>query len=153
MIERLSELLKAAFDEMEEREVPLARELDLVEAYLGIEQVRFGDRLRVSIDVPDSLRIKPVPPLLLQPIVENAVKHAVAPRSGPAFISIRASESDEQVRIDVCDSGAGFDYATAARRGHGLELAERRLRAYAPAGTIRAERTAAGFAVVIALPR
>jgi two-component system LytT family sensor kinase len=153
MIERLSELLKAAFDEMEEREVPLGRELDLIEAYLGIEQVRFGDRLRVSIDVPDALRTLRVPPLLLQPIVENAIKHAVATRSGPAFISIRASVSNEQVRIDVCDSGAGFDYATAARRGHGLELAERRLRAHAPAGTIHAERTAAGFAVVIAFPR
>jgi two-component system LytT family sensor kinase len=153
MIERLSELLKAAFDEMEEREVPLGRELDLIEAYLGIEQVRFGDRLRVSVDVSDSLRTIPVPPLLLQPIVENAIKHAVSPRTGPAFISIRASASDGCVRIDVCDSGAGFDYVAAARRGHGLELAERRLRAYAPSGTIHTERTAAGFAVVIAFPR
>jgi len=153
MIERLSELLKAAFDEMEEREVALGRELDLIEAYLGIEQVRFVDRLRVSIDVSDSLRTLRVPPLLLQPIVENAIKHAVATRSGPAFVSIRAGGSNELVRIDVCDSGAGFDYATAARRGHGLELAERRLRAHAPEGTIHAERTAAGFAVVIAFPR
>lgn len=153
MIERLSELLKAAFDEMAEREVPLGRELDLIEAYLGIEQVRFGDRLRVSIDVPDSLRAIPVPPLLLQPIVENAIKHAVSPHTGPAFISIRASGSDQQVRVEVCDSGAGFDYAAAAHRGHGLELAERRLRAHAPAGTIHTERTAAGFAVVISIPR
>jgi len=153
MIERLSELLKAAFDEMEEREVPLGRELDLIEAYLGIEQVRFGDRLRVSIDVPDALRTISVPPLLLQPIVENAIKHAVSPRTGPAFISIRASGSDDQVRVDVCDSGAGFDYAAAAHRGHGLELAERRLRAHAPAGIIHTERTADGFAVVILIPR
>ena len=153
MIERLSELLKAAFDEMEEPEVPLGRELDLIEAYLGIEQVRFGDRLRVSIEVPDALRAIPVPPLLLQPIVENAIKHAVSPRTGPAFISIRVSASDRHVRIEVCDSGAGFDYPTAARRGHGLEFAERRLHAHAPSATIYAERTPAGFAVVISFPR
>jgi two-component system, LytTR family, sensor kinase len=153
MIERLSELLKAAFDEMEEREVPLGRELDLIEAYLGIEQVRFGDRLRVSIEVPEALRTIPVPPLLLQPIVENAIKHAVSPRTGPAFISIRASTSHDRVRVDVCDSGPGFDYAAAARRGQGLELAERRLRMHAPSGTIHTERMPAGFAVAISFPR
>ena len=152
MIERLSELLKAAFDEMEEAEVPLGRELDLLEAYLGIEQVRFGDRLRVMIDVPASLRAMPVPPFLLQPIVENAIKHAVAPRPGPAFISITAREANGRVRIDVADSGAGFTYADASSRGRGLQLAERRLQAHAPSGELHAEQTLAGFAVVMTLP-
>jgi two-component system LytT family sensor kinase len=152
MIERLSELLKAAFDEMEEPDVPLGRELDLLAAYLGIEQVRFGDRLRVSIDVPESLRAIPVPPFLLQPIVENAIKHAVAPRPGPACISIAAQDVNGRVRIDVVDSGAGFDYAAASRRGRGLQLSERRLKAYAPSGELYVEKTAAGFAVVVTLP-
>ena len=152
MIERLSELLKAAFDEMEEAEVPLGRELDLLDAYLGIEQVRFGDRLRVTIDVPDSLRAMPVPPFLLQPIVENAIKHAVAPRPGPAFISITARQANGRVRIDVTDSGAGFAYADGSSRGRGLQLTERRLQAHAPLGELHAERTSAGFAVVMSLP-
>ena len=152
MLERLSELLKAAFDEMEEPEVPFGRELDLLHAYLGIEQVRFGDRLRVTIDVPDSLRAMAVPPFLLQPIVENAIKHAVAPRPGPAFIAITAREANGRVRIDVADSGAGFAYTEASSRGRGLQLAERRLQAHAPLGELHAERTSAGFAVVMTMP-
>jgi two-component system, LytTR family, sensor kinase len=152
MIERLSELLKAAFDEIEEIEVPLGRELDLLHAYLGIEQVRIGDRLRVSIDVPASLRQIAVPPFLLQPLAENAIKHAVAPHTGPAFIAISAHEAAGRVRIDVADSGRGFEYETASRRGHGLQLAERRLKAHAPSGEIGVDRTAAGFAVFVTLP-
>ena len=151
MIERLSELLKAAFDEMEEPEVPLRRELDLLEAYLGIEQVRFGERLRVTIDVPDAVRDTPVPPFLLQPIVENAIKHAVAPFSGPAFITISARRVGGRVRIDVIDSGRGFDYQ-GARHGRGLQLAERRLKAHAPSGELHVERGASGFGVVLTLP-
>ena len=152
MIERLSELLKAAFDEMEEPEVPLGRELDLLEAYLGIEQVRFHDRLVVTIDVPDDVRDTPVPPFLLQPIVENAIKHAVAPLAGPAFITVKARRIAGRVRIDVIDSGRGFELEAGARRGRGLELAERRLEAHAPSGELHVERSAAGFAVVLTLP-
>jgi len=68
MIERLADLLKAAFDGMEEPEVPLGRELDLLGAYLGIGQVRFADRLRVTTDVPEDLRTTPAPPVLMQPL-------------------------------------------------------------------------------------
>jgi two-component system, LytTR family, sensor kinase len=152
MIERLSELLKAAFDELEEADVPLARELELVEAYLGIEQVRFGDRLRVAVDVPEALRTVRVPPFLLQPIVENAIKHGVAPVSGPAFITIAARRVDGAVRIEVIDSGRGFSDAGGSRRGRGLTLTARRLQAYAPLGTLHVEPATGGFAVVITLP-
>ena len=152
MIERLSTLLTAAFDEIQEPEVSLGRELDLLRAYLGIEQVRFGDRLRVRVDVPDALREIPVPPFLLQPLVENAIKHVVTPNAGPAFITITAREVSGRVRIEVADSGRGFEYERAARRGHGLRLAERRLKAHAPSGEIGVDRTAAGFAVFVTLP-
>jgi LytS/YehU family sensor histidine kinase len=152
MIERLAELLKATFDEMAEAAVPLGRELDLIAAYLGVEQVRFADRLHVTIDVPDSLRQIPVPPFLLQPIVENAIKHAVAPQTGSASIAITAREHEGWLRVAVADSGRGFDYPTAARHGRGLQLAARRLKAHAPDATISSERTAAGFAVVLRLP-
>jgi len=151
MIERLSELLKAAFDEMEEPDVPLGRELALLEAYLGIEQVRFADRLRVTIDVPEDVRATPVPPFLLQPIVENAIKHAVAPLTGPAFIAVKARRIDGRVRIEVADSGRGFEYQAGARRGRGLELTERRLKTHAASGELHVERGAA-FTVVLTLP-
>ena len=152
MIERLSELLKAAFDEMEEPEVPLARELDLLEAYIGIEQVRFSDRLRVTVDVADALRSLRVPPFLLQPLVENAIKYAVAPVSGPVFIRIAAHLIGDRVRIEVIDSGRGFDFANGSHRGLGLQLTERRLRAHAPLGVLSVERKPEGFAVVVTFP-
>ena len=152
MIERLSELLKASFDEMEEPQVPLVRELDLLSAYLGIEQVRFGDRLRVTIDASSEARAVPVPPFLLQPIVENAIKHGVAPLRGTAFIRVAARVDGRRLVVRVADSGRGFDYAAAGRSGRGLALAERRLKAFAPGGELGVERDADGFAVVVTVP-
>jgi two-component system, LytTR family, sensor kinase len=154
MLERLSELLKAAFDEIQEHDVALGRELDLTEAYLGIEQVRFADRLQMSIDAPDEVRDVRVPPFLLQPIVENAVKHGVAPFSRPGSILIAARRDGPWVRITISDSGPGFDPAAADTRGHGFGLAERRLKAFAPAATLHVERRDCDgrFTVVIALP-
>ena len=152
MLERLAELLKAAFDEMEEAVVPLGRELDLIEAYLGIEQIRFADRPRVTVDVAASLRGVPVPPFLLQPIVENAIKHGLAPFGVPGTIAIAARRVGDQVRIDVTDSGPGFDDPAAAQRGRGLSLTERRLLAHAPAAALTFARGAAGFTVAITLP-
>src|SRR5262249_55004176 len=147
--ERLSALLKATFDEKDEPTVPLGRELDLLEAYLGIEQVRFGDRLRVTIDAAEALRAVPVPPLLLQPLVENAIKPGVSPISGRVAVAVTARADGDRVRLAVVDSGRGFDYA--AGKGRGLELVERRLAAFDPTGEIRTERTPSGFAVVVTI--
>src|SRR2546429_96091 len=85
----------------------VSQELDLISSYLAIEQVRFADRLTVSIDVPASLRAVGVPPFLLQPLVENAVKHAVAPVNGPRAIAIRGQRTNTSVRIEISDSGPG----------------------------------------------
>ena len=151
MIERLSALLKATFDEKDEPTVPLGRELDLLEAYLEIEQVRFGDRLRVTIDAPDELRAVAVPPLLLQPLVENAIKHGVSAVSGPVAVAVTARSTGDRVRLAVVDSGRGFDYASAIGRGRGLELVQRRLAAFDPTGDVHTERTPSGFAVVVTI--
>jgi LytS/YehU family sensor histidine kinase len=115
---------------------------------------RFGSpiALRVTIEVPEDIRRTPVPPLLLRPIVENAIKHAVAPLTGPAFIVVTARRIGDRIRIEVADSGRGFDYQAGARRGRGLELAERRLKAHAASGELHAERGGAAFTVVLTLP-
>src|SRR5262249_58835807 len=126
MIERLSALLKATFDEKDEPTVPLGRELDLLEAYLGIEQVRFGDRLRVTIDAAEALRAVPVPPLLLQPLVENAIKHGVSPISGPVAVAVTARADGDRVRLAGVDSGRGFAFAAGKRRGRRPQLVGRR---------------------------
>ena len=153
MLERLAEWLKAAFDEVQEPEITLGRELDLISAYLGIQELRFGSRLQVSIDVPAELHHVAVPPFLLQPLVENAVEHAVARSSGPATIEIRAGSNNAGVRIEVVDSGPGFDRASAQTDRHGLSLTERRLQAFAANASLRVDRgRPAGCTVAITLP-
>ena len=92
------------------------------EAYLGIEQVRFGERLRVTIDAPDALRAIPVPPLLLQPIVENAIKHGIGPIAGPVSIAVSARREGDRVRLAVADSGRGFDFAEALKKSERVEV-------------------------------
>jgi sensor histidine kinase YesM len=153
MLERLAELLKAAFDEMREHDVSLGHELALIDAYLGIEQVRFPDRLQVTTDVPDELCAVRVPPFLLQPIVENAIKHGVAPFSRPGSIVVRARRDGARVRIEISDSGPGFDRSGALVHGGGLSLAERRLQAFAPSGEVLVERNPEGlFTIILAVP-
>ncbi len=149
MLERLAELLKAAFDEMQEHEVTLGRELDLMSAYLQIEQVRFADRLTVTTEVPEPLRAIAVPPFLLQPLVENAIKHAVAPSTRPTTIAIRGRRDGTRVRLEVADSGRGFSRDTASPSSrHGLSLTERRLQAFAPGSELKVERPTGGGCIV-----
>jgi two-component system, LytTR family, sensor kinase len=109
----------------------LGRELELVEAYLDIERARFDERLRVSIDVPAALRPVTVPPFILQPIVENAVKHGITPerRGGTVTVTARL-EGESALTLTVGDTGAGVS-AEGLRRGRqtgvGLANVERRL--------------------------
>src|SRR5262249_2769800 len=113
----------------------LGRELEVVESYLDIERARFEHRLRVTIDVPSRLRNVRLPPLLLQPLVENAVKHGIAQKQSGGQVVIRArverSDGDRrQLAITVEDSGAGTSYQTLVRQraaGVGLRNVERRL--------------------------
>jgi two-component system LytT family sensor kinase len=112
----------------------LGRELDVIESYLEIERARFEERLRVRIDVPAALRSIRVPPLLLQPIVENAVKHGIAPRrlGGEVTVSARFDDTgpEPQLSLLVHDSGGGSTPAAlerGRRAGVGLRNIERRL--------------------------
>jgi hypothetical protein len=105
MIARLAELLRHALDERNAAEIPLCRELELAGSYLAIEQVRFGDRLTISVDVPLAARQALVPGLLLQPLLENAVRHGVARRPGPGTIEVTARVEDTALRLRVVDRG------------------------------------------------
>jgi len=131
---RLTSLLRGVL-RSEGEFTTLGRELDLIEAYLDIERARFEQRLRVSIDVPARLRHIRLPPLVLQPLVENAVKHGVAQRSAGGDVTILARiESDpagvRQLTVRIEDTGAGVSIDALQRgreQGVGLRNVERRL--------------------------
>lgn len=131
MLGDLGALLRRSLDSMGEQEVPLGQELDFAEAYVRIEQRRFGERLRLEWSAPDDLMKALVPALILQPLVENAVRHGIEPRRGPGLISIEAAREGGHLRLAVRDDGRGLreaDSASSARRGVGLANTEARLR-------------------------
>ncbi len=118
MLARLGDLLRLSLDDDGAALVPLGRELDVLDPYLALEQARFGDRLTVEWDVAPEARDVAVPPWIVQPLVENAMKHAVACTSGPCRIAVRARLVDANgragVRIDVEDDGPGIGADGAA---------------------------------------
>jgi two-component sensor histidine kinase len=130
MLGDLSELLRRSLDSMEEQEIPLAQELEFIGAYLSIQQKRFGERLRLEQSVPDELMKALVPALILQPLVENAIRHGIEPRRGPGLISIEAKQEDSHLHLMVRDNGRGLpgaDLNGPVRRGIGLANTEARL--------------------------
>jgi sensor histidine kinase YesM len=106
--------------------VPLGDELNIVRAYLEIERVRFGDRLRFDITADDDATMARVPRLAVQTLVENSVKYAVSTQRAGASVQVRAVAADGHLRVDVIDDGPGFDPSTAPA-GHGLALVRERL--------------------------
>ena len=153
IIGRLGELLRASLRTDTNALVPLRDELELVIAYLEIEGERFGGRLAYSVHVPDVLQDTRVPSFLLQPLVENAVRHGIAPREGPGHISLRAASSGESLEIHVEDDGVGLTRGVI-RDGIGLGNTRRRLvELYNDAASITlAPRVGAGLDVEVRLP-
>ncbi len=108
MIARLSELLRTSLDEADEPEVPLQRELTFVERYLEVMQIRFQGRLHVRIHVEPEVSGALVPNLILQPLVENAVKHGVSKMIGAGRVEIRAQRAGNRMVLSVIDNGPGL---------------------------------------------
>ena len=86
----------------------LDQEIDMIKAYLNIQKLRMGDRLHFRIELPDAVRQLPFPPMLLQPLVENAIKHGLEPKMEGGEITIKVAEKDDLIRIEVTDTGSGF---------------------------------------------
>jgi LytS/YehU family sensor histidine kinase len=126
MVSQLAILLRASLDHSMEPLIPLRQELAMVESYLHIEKVRFGDKLRTRIEVPLEFLDMKTPPMSVQSLVENAVKHGITPKSGGGDVIIRARAENRCLRIEIQDSGDGFDL-TAVRPGHGLDTLVSRL--------------------------
>ena len=126
IVGRLAALLRASLDTSNQPLIPLRQELAMVESYIDIERVRFGDKLRGSVKVPTELQDAKVPPMSVQSLVENAVKHGITPQSGGGEILVTASAENSGLRIEVRDTGPGFDLA-AIPAGHGLDSLVERL--------------------------
>jgi signal transduction histidine kinase len=127
MVGQLGDLLRASLRQDATVSVPLAQDLELLDRYLSIEKTRFADRLSVELDIePQALEAR-VPNLLLQPLVENAVRHAVAPRTETGTIEIRAWRENENLRLEVRDDGPGLLDPTAPPAGIGLSNTRARL--------------------------
>lgn len=124
MISRLGDFLRMTLDAPPDQMVPLRKELAFIRAYLAIEQVRFQDRLRVEMEVPGELQELRVPSFILQPLVENALKHGLADRPRGGTLRLRASRDSECLQLEVQDDGEGFQ---PGREGTGLGNVRARL--------------------------
>ena len=125
MIARLSELLRQSFNRERGPLVTLEEELELLDHYVAIQEARFGDRLRVTFRVDPRAASAVVPTLLLQPLVENAIRHGIVPNGNVAEISIAAVREGERLHLEVRDNGPGLNGSAS---GGGLGLANTRAR-------------------------
>lgn len=126
MVEKLSALLRYSLDSNAGSLVSLKQELEITEKYLEIEKVRFDKRLQYKIDAGKEFANVKLPPLALQTLVENVIKHVASKRSGKTEITISAKENGAKIIIEVRDNGAGFSPG-AIRENHGLDILQKRL--------------------------
>ena len=108
MVISLSQFLRTTLDVASENEIPLHRELEFIDRYLQIQQTRFGDRLCIVRNIETGVMNALVPPLILQPLVENAIRHGIESREGGGTIMIRISRDTERLHLEIVDDGQGF---------------------------------------------
>lgn len=130
MLEDMTAYLRISLSKTREETTTLGQEIDMVTAYLNIFKIRMGDRLNFDIQVPDNLKSCPLPPMLLQPLVENAILHGLEPKIEGGHIWVRADRIDNRLNIEVMDSGLNFDpqKSTGQHKGWGIGLSNIRER-------------------------
>ncbi len=126
MLESFAALLRVSFETALEKTIPLSQEMDIIKHYLEIYSMRMGDRLCYTIQLPEGLRAVPVPSLLIQPLVENAIRHGLEPSIKGGELSIRGELENGVVSITVADTGRGMN-EESGRKGVGLDNIRRRL--------------------------
>ena len=151
----LSDLLRYVLEDTRTHEVPLRQELEFVERYLAIEQIRFADRLKVNVDAaPDTLDGH-IPNLLLQPIVENAIHHGIASRAAASLIEVTARKVGDMLVLTVRDDGPGLA-GRDGDRGDGVGLGNSRARLAQLYGEVQSleltDAPSQGALVTITLP-
>jgi two-component system LytT family sensor kinase len=127
-LEVLSDLLRYVLDDSTRQEVSVSRELEFIERYLAMEKIRFQNRLEVRVEVEPGTLDALVPTLLLQPIVENAIRHGVENRADPTTVTVGADSDGQALRLWISDDGPGFRGAAGARGSPGVGISNTRRR-------------------------
>jgi two-component system LytT family sensor kinase len=153
---RLSDLLRLALRNTDAHEVSLREELEFLTSYLEIEQMRFQDRLTVRLDIDADAFEAQVPNLILQPLVENAIRYAVAPRATRSTVEIRAARNNGTIQLQVRDDGPGIGETQKATNGQGIGLRntqDRLDKLYGPAHSFELSTAeSGGLQVTITIP-
>lgn len=152
MLEHFTDYLRAGLQRTRAHDTTLTDELAVIAAYLEIQSIRMGARLRYRIDVPDALRALPFPPLLIQPLVENAVKHGLEPKIDGGDVTVNARREGDALIIEVSDTGLGLRDAQQANVG--LTNVRERLRGLfgERARMVIRNQTSGGVNVTLTLP-
>ena len=127
MLSKLAELFQRTFETAEIQEMPLRRELEFIDAYLTIQRTRYGERLQISTTIDAAARDVPVPSLILQPLVENAIRYGIADRPGPGRLAVDAHTSGGRLIVSVTNDGPPL--AATIREGYGIRNVRSRLEA------------------------
>jgi two-component system, LytTR family, sensor kinase len=157
MIEHLGDLLRMSLESKDRQEVPLAEEMAFLEHYLEIQKIRFGDQLRVVMDVAPEVKYAAVPSMFIQPLVENAIRHGISRRASGGTIVVRAKPLGERLEIRVIDDGVGLPlgWKIEEAEGLGLSITRQRIAGLHPDGKSRfvvKNRSEGGTEVEVSLP-
>ena len=130
----------------------LDQEIDMIKAYLNIQKIRMDERLDFTIELPDALRQHPFPPMLLQPLVENAIKHGLEPKINGGTITTKVMEKDSLIKIEVIDTGIGL--SSYQKTGVGIGNVKERLQLlYGEKGRLTLEENKpSGVRAIIEVP-
>ena len=157
MIEHLGDLLRMSLESKDRQEVPLAEELAFLDHYLEIQKIRFGDQLRMVMDIAPEVKYAAVPSMFIQPLVENAIRHGISRRASGGTIVVRAKPLGERLEIRVLDDGMGLPlgWKLEESEGLGLSITRQRIAGLHPNGASRfvvRNRTEGGTEVDVSLP-
>lgn len=157
MIEHLGDLLRLSLESKDKQEVPLSEEMAFLEHYLAIQKIRFGQQLKINLEISPAVRYAAVPSLVIQPLVENAIRHGISRRASGGTVTVKASTVDGRLEIRVLDDGIGLPsgWSMDASAGLGLSITRERIAGLHPNGSSRFDlhnRAAGGTVVEISLP-
>jgi two-component system, LytTR family, sensor kinase len=139
MIEHLGDLFRLSLESRDKQEVPLVEEVAFLEHYLAIQRIRFGSQLRVKMQIAPEVRLAAVPALVLQPLVENAIRHGISRRASGGTITVQAAPIEGRLEIRVLDDGAGLppSWSMETSAGLGLSITRERIAGLHPNGASR----------------